>query len=69
MNNQQVRELVHSIINFTSDEVGRTLAASTSQEWSQRNNTEMLTDAQARALHADISDVIKSAAFSVLQKS
>ena len=69
MNNTQVRELVHTIINFATDESGRVLAEATGQVWSQRHDTEMLTDAQARALLLDISNVIKSAAFSVLQKS
>jgi len=69
MNNSEIREMVHSIINFTNDEVGRLLSNCTTQTWSQEHGTEMLTDAQARVLLAEISVAIKNSAFSVLQKS
>ncbi len=69
MKNSEVREMVHNIINFTTDSVGRELANSCTQEWSQTNNVDMLTQEQAKVILQKIEVLIKNSAFTVLSQS
>ena len=69
MNNQEVREMVHNVINFVNDEIGRVLVNSTSTTWSGEHQVEMLTEAQAHVLLESLTESVKQAAFAVLQKS
>ena len=69
MNKKQVRDLVHNIINFTNDGVGRELAESTTPAWGAQTNVDLLTDEQAQALLVRITEIIRQSAFSVLAKS
>jgi len=69
MNNNEVREVVHNIINFVNDEIGRVLVESTNPAWSEVHQTEMLTEAQANTLLESLSATVREAAFSVLQQS
>ena len=68
MNPQEVRDLVHNIINFANDEVGRKLVETTTIEWSENNNADVLTTEQAQALLTTLSEVIKQSAFTILSK-
>ena len=69
MTKEETRNLVHNIINFSNDEIGRVLAASMTQEWSERNNTDIVTNDQARTLLEELSKVVREAAFTVLSRS
>lgn len=68
MNPQEVRDLVHNIINFANDEVGRKLVETTTVAWSESNNVDVLTNEQAQVLLATLSDIIKQSAFTILAK-
>jgi len=69
MKNSEVREMVHNIINFTTDSIGRELANSCTQEWSQANNVDMLTQEQAKVILQNVETLIKNSAFTVLSQS
>ena len=68
MNPQEVRDLVHNIINFANDEVGRKLVETTTVEWSGVNNVDVLTSEQAQALITTLTEVVKQSAFTILSK-
>ena len=68
MNPQEVRDLVHNIINFANDEVGRKLVETTTVEWSGSNNVDVLTNEQAQALMTTLTEVVKQSAFTILAK-
>ena len=68
MDAQEVRDLVHNIINFANDEVGRKLAETTTVEWSGSNNVDILTNEQAEALLTTLTEVIKQSAFTILAR-
>ncbi len=68
MNPQEVRDLVHNIINFANDEVGRKLVETTTVEWSGNNNVDVLTNEQAQALMTTLTEVVKQSAFTILAK-
>ena len=61
MDNNEVRNLVHNIINFANDELGRVLVEATGAAWSETNQTEMLTETQARVLLENLSETVKQA--------
>lgn len=64
-----VREMVHNIINYTNDEIGRLLAASMTPDWSEKNKVDLINDQQARALLQDLQTAVKESAFMILSKS
>ncbi len=68
MNPQEVRDLVHNIINFANDEAGRKLAEATTVAWSESNNVDVLTSEQAQVLLTTLSEVVKQSAFTILAK-
>lgn len=68
MNPQEVRDLVHNIINFTGDEVGRKLVETTTVSWSENNNVDVLTNEQAQAILAALTETIRQSAFTILSK-
>jgi hypothetical protein len=68
MNPQEVRDLVHNIINFANDEVGRKLVETTTVEWAGSNNVDILTSEQAQALMTTLTEVVKQSAFTILEK-
>ena len=69
MTKEEIRNLVHNIINFSNDEIGRVLANSTTPPWSTKHSTDILTNEQAQALLAEIADVVRESAFIVLSKA
>ena len=69
MTKEEIRNLVHNIINFSNDEIGRTLASSMTPAWSTKHNADILTNEQAQALLAEITVAVREAAFTVLSKN
>ena len=66
---RDVREMVHTMINFTNDEIGRTLVDATSHEWCANHNMDMLTIGQAETLMNVLSELVKQSSFKILSKA
>ena len=66
---RDTRELVHSLINFTSDEIGRTLVNTTDSAWCATHNMEMLTPHQAEVLLSVLDELVKQSSFLILSRA
>ncbi len=64
-----LRELIHTLINFLNDEIGRTLAESTDPEWCGSRNMDMLTVEQAETLTNVLSELVKQSSFVILSRA